>query len=50
MAKKLADFGSDVELKEYPNAGHIDIIVSLARGFRGRTTLRDDVLSFVQRH
>ncbi|MBV9046256.1 MAG: alpha/beta hydrolase [Alphaproteobacteria bacterium] len=50
MARKLAAFGSDVELKEYPNAGHVDIIVSLARGFRRRTTLRDDIVSFVHRH
>ena len=50
MAEKLREFGSEVELREFERAGHTDIIVSLARGFRGRTTLRDDIVSFIHSH
>ena len=50
MAKKLKSFGSDVETKYYPGTGHIGIIVSLAPGFRGNTTLRDDITQFVMTH
>ena len=50
MAKKISKFGSEVSLREFEGAGHTDIIVSLARGFRGRTTLRDDIISFILAH
>jgi acetyl esterase/lipase len=48
MAAKLRSFGSDVETKEYDGVGHIGIILSLAPGFRGRTTLREDIVAFVK--
>jgi len=48
MAAKLASFGSPVEVKTYPGVGHIGIILSLAPGFRGRTTLRQDMLDFIK--
>jgi len=48
LAKKLREFGTEVETREYDGIGHIEIIVSLARGFRGRTTLRDDIVQFVK--
>ena len=48
MAKKLQGFGSTVTVKEYPGVGHIGIILSLAPWFRDRTTLRDDIVTFVQ--
>ncbi|HEY5338826.1 MAG TPA: alpha/beta hydrolase [Rhizomicrobium sp.] len=50
MAAKLRSFGSDVELKAYPGVGHIGLVLSLAPGFRGNTTLRDDVTNFVMAH
>ncbi len=50
MANRLREFDSEVELREFENAGHTDIIVSLARGFRGRTSLRDDIVKFVRSH
>jgi acetyl esterase/lipase len=49
LAAKLKSFNSPVELVTYPGVGHIGIILSLAPGFRGRTTLRTDILQFVQR-
>lgn len=47
MAARLRSFNSPVEVKSYPETGHIGIILSLAPGFRGRTTLRQDILDFV---
>ncbi len=48
LAAKLKSFGSKVEVKTYPGVGHIGIILSLAPGFRGNTTLRQDILRFVR--
>jgi len=48
FAQRLRSVGSEVAVREYETAGHIDIIVSLARGFRGRTSLRADIISFVE--
>ncbi|MEP6830337.1 MAG: alpha/beta hydrolase [Rhizomicrobium sp.] len=48
MAQKLKSFSSPVRLVSYPGIGHIGIILSLAPGFRGRTSLRDDIIQFVQ--
>ena len=50
MAAKLKSVGSEVEVKSYPGVGHIGIILSLAPGFRGNTTLRDDIANFVMTH
>jgi acetyl esterase/lipase len=50
MVAKLRSFGSDAELKAYPGVGHIGIMVSLAPGFRGNTSLREDIANFVQSH
>jgi acetyl esterase/lipase len=47
MAAKLEKFGNRVEVHQYPGIGHIGIILSLAPGFRGNTTLRDDMVKFV---
>ncbi len=48
LAAKLKSFGSPVQLATYPDVGHIGIILSLAPGFRGRTSLRDDIIRFVE--
>lgn len=50
MARKLRAAGSAVETKYYPGTGHIGIILSLAPGFRGNTTLREDIVQFVMTH
>lgn len=47
LAAKLRSFDSPVDVKSYAGTGHIGIILSLAPGFRGRTTLRQDILDFV---
>ncbi|MEO8895943.1 MAG: alpha/beta hydrolase [Rhizomicrobium sp.] len=48
LAAKLKSFDSPVQLISYPGVGHIGIILSLAPGFRGRTSLRDDIIRFVE--
>jgi acetyl esterase/lipase len=50
MAKKLRAYGTEVETREFEGIGHIEVIVSLAPWFRGRTTLRDDIVRFVRSH
>ena len=50
MAKRLEILGSAVELHRYPDVGHIGLVLSLAPGFRGNTTLRADVARFVERY
>ncbi len=48
MAARLRAKGGKVRVVEYPGVGHIGIILSLAPGFRGRTTLQDDMTRFIQ--
>jgi acetyl esterase/lipase len=50
LAKKLKSFDSPYEEIEYPGIGHIGILLSLAPGMRGNTTLRDDMVKFVLAH
>ncbi|HEY2069957.1 MAG TPA: alpha/beta hydrolase [Rhizomicrobium sp.] len=50
MTAKLKANGSDVQEILYPGVGHTGIILSLAPGFRGKTTLRDDMLRFMREH
>lgn len=50
MAEKLKSFGSTVEVKLYPGVGHIGLLLSLVRPFRSRTSLRDDMVSFIRVH
>jgi acetyl esterase/lipase len=50
LAARLRGFGSAVEEKFYPGVGHIGIILSLAPGLRGTTTLRGDIIRFVENH
>jgi acetyl esterase/lipase len=50
LAAKLKSFDSPAEVHAYPGVGHIGIILSLAPGFRGNTTLREDVTQFIVDH
>ena len=50
MAKRLREAGNAVELIQYEGIGHLDILLSLAHGFRGRTSLREDMLRFIGQH
>lgn len=50
LAARLTSFGSPVEVKLYPGIGHIGLILSLARPFRARTSLRGDMTAFIRSH
>ncbi len=50
MAAKLRSLGGEAKEIVYPEIGHIGIILSVAIPFRSRTTLRDDILDFVNTH
>lgn len=47
LAQKLQSFGSEVVVRYYHRTGHIGILLSLAPGFRKRTTLYQDMLAFI---
>ncbi|MEI9996635.1 MAG: alpha/beta hydrolase [Rhizomicrobium sp.] len=50
MAQRLRAAGNTVELKEYAGVSHLGIILSLAPGLRGNTTLYPDMLAFIAAH
>ncbi|MGN6516615.1 MAG: alpha/beta hydrolase [Rhizomicrobium sp.] len=50
LAQKLQSFGSEVVVRYYHGTGHIGILLSLAPGFRKRTTLYQDMLDFIAAH
>jgi len=50
MAARLRSFGTDVREIVYPDVAHIGIILSVAKPFRARTTLREDIVTFVTTH
>lgn len=50
MAQKLQSFGNEVVVRYYHGVGHIGILLSLAPGFRKRTTLYQDMLAFIAKH
>lgn len=50
LSAKLDVFGSDHDTKVYKGIAHIGIILSLAEGFRGKTTLLEDITAFVRKH
>ncbi len=50
MEKKLRQFDSPVTVKKYRGAGHIGILLSLVPGFRGMTSLRQDMIAFIRAH
>ncbi len=50
LAAKLREQGGEVREITYPDIGHIGIVLSLARGFRDKTTLREDISRFIDAH
>lgn len=47
FASRLAQYGNSAAVKLYDGAGHLDILLSLARPWRKRTTLYQDMLAFI---
>ena len=50
FAAKLRKENVEVVEKHYKDTGHIGIVLSLARGFRGGTPLLQDIDNFIQQH
>ncbi|MBM3617724.1 MAG: alpha/beta hydrolase [Alphaproteobacteria bacterium] len=50
LAEKVRRYGSPVTLKEYDGVTHIGIVLSLARGFRYKSPLLEDITAFVGEH
>lgn len=48
LAARLHALGAPVELKLYPGAGHADLVIALARPFRGRLSTLADSAAFLQ--
>lgn len=50
MSERLKSFGSDVRVIFYKGVGHVGVILSLVRGFRGLAPLRRDMIEFIRAH
>lgn len=50
LAARLKELNSPVETHVYPDVKHIGIMLSLARGFRYKAPLLDDIAHFVNTH
>ena len=49
LAARLRSAGVEAELKLYPRIGHVGIVTALARPFRGRASVLEDVVAFARR-
>jgi acetyl esterase/lipase len=49
LAARLRAGGVAVERRAYPKLGHVGILLALARPFRGRAPVLDDVSAFIRR-
>ena len=50
FASRLVQYDNRVEVKLYDGVGHLDILLSLAKPWRKRTTLYADMLQFIRSH
>lgn len=48
FAARIEESGGEAQLLEYPDIGHIKIILSLAAPFRGRDTVYEDTIAFLK--
>ena len=49
LAAALTKAGARVETREYPGVGHIGILTSLSKPFRGKTAALNDATTFLER-
>lgn len=50
LAEALRDNHTPVELHQYDRVAHIGIVLSLARGFRSKAPLLEDIAAFIETH
>ena len=48
LANQLRREGEPVELKLYPDIGHMAILFAMSRPFRAKAPVLDDTVSFIQ--
>lgn len=48
LSRKLREMQSPVEVKTYPDVGHVGIVLSLAHGFRSKAPMLDDIDAFIR--
>jgi acetyl esterase/lipase len=49
LAARLREAGAPVTLVEYPNLGHVEIMLGLSSTFAGKSRLLNDLLDFLGR-
>ena len=49
LAERLRAGGVTTELKRYPGIGHVELVTSIAKPFRGRSHALDDMTTFINR-
>jgi acetyl esterase/lipase len=49
LAAALGKAGTPVKVIEYPNIGHVGLVVAISKPFRWRAPVLDDVVAFVER-
>lgn len=49
MQQRILDAGGDAEYKEYPSMGHAQIVMALAKPFRFKAPVLDDMITFFER-
>lgn len=49
LAAKLTAAGVSVERRRYPGVGHVGLVTAIAKPFRGRAPVLDDMIAFARR-
>ena len=50
LRDKILKAGGDAEYVEYPDVDHLDIMMAVAKPFRYKATVLDDMVAFFERH
>lgn len=50
LRDKILEAGGDAEYVEYPDVDHLEIIMALAKPFRHKAPVLDDMVAFFERH
>jgi acetyl esterase/lipase len=50
LSERIAALGGKQQLKSYPDVGHSDIIMAVARPFRNKASVIHDVTTFIKAH
>ena len=48
LRDKILEVGGDAQYTEYPDMGHLDIIMAVAKPFRSKGPVLDDMVAFFE--